>query len=82
MNKINAHKAHRKLKVYSSNDYQTQGEWKTHLSMEINFVSSKESDEIHRMHTKSDNIDILMGSETNDIVKELFKSLYKNIKKD
>ena len=27
------------------------------------------------MHTKSDNIDILMGSETNDIIKELFKSL-------
>ena len=50
--------------------------------MEINFVSSKESDEIHIMHTKSDNIDILMDSETNDIVKELFKSLYKNIKKD
>ena len=82
MNKINAHKAHWKLKIYSSNDYLTQGEWKTHLSMEINFVSSKESDEIHIMHTKSDNIDILMDSETNDIVKELFKSLYKNIKKD
>ena len=27
------------------------------------------------MHTKSDNIDILMRSETNDIIKELFKSL-------
>ena len=50
--------------------------------MEINFVSSKESDEIHIMRTKSENIDILMGSETNDIVKERFKSLYKNIKKD
>ena len=31
MNKINAHKAHGKLKVYSSDDYQSQGEWKTHL---------------------------------------------------
>ena len=35
--------------------------------MEINFVSAKDSDEIRTMHTKSDNIDILMGSETNDV---------------
>ena len=27
------------------------------------------------MHTKSDNIEIMMGSETDEIVKELFKSL-------
>ena len=32
--------------------------------MEINFVSFKDSDEIRTMHTKSDNIDILMGNET------------------
>ena len=43
--------------------------------MEVNFVSSKDSDEIRIMHTKSDNIDILMGSDTKDIIKELFKSL-------
>ena len=27
------------------------------------------------MHTKSDNIEIMMGSETNEITEELFKSL-------
>ena len=27
------------------------------------------------MHTKSDNIDILMGNETNDTIEELFNSL-------
>ena len=43
--------------------------------MEINFVSSKVSDEICITHTKSDNIDILISSETNEIVKELFKSI-------
>ena len=44
--------------------------------MTINFVSSKDdSDEIHTMHTKSDNIEIVMGSETNEIAEELFKSL-------
>ena len=43
--------------------------------MIINFVSSKDdSDEIHTKHTKSDNIEIMMGSETNEITEELFKS--------
>ena len=72
---INDHKVHRKLKVHTSNDYKTEEEWKIQLSMEINLVSSKDPDEIRIMHTKSDNIDIVMGSETNDVIKELFKSL-------
>ena len=37
--------------------------------------------EICTMHTKSDNIKIMMDSETNDIVKKLFKSLQKYQKK-
>ena len=53
----------------------TLGEWKIQLTMIINFVSSKDdSDEIHTKHTKSDNIEIMMGSETNEITEELFKS--------
>ena len=72
---ISNHKANRKLKVHSSNDYETEGEWKIQLSMKINFVSSKDSDEIHIMHTKNGDTDVLMGSETNDIVKEHFQSL-------
>ena len=44
--------------------------------MTINFVSSKDdSDKIRTMHTKSDNIEIMMSSETNEITEELFKSL-------
>ena len=50
--------------------------------MSINFISSKDSDEIRNMHTKSDNIEIMMGSETDDIIDELFESLLQNIKKD
>ena len=46
------------------------------LLMTINFVPSKDdSDEIRAMHTKSDNIYILMGNETDEIIKELFESL-------
>ena len=60
-------------KVHSSNDYETEGEWKIQLSMQINLVSSKDSDEICIVHAKSDNIDILMSSEMNE--EEFFKSL-------
>ena len=48
---INDHEAHGKLKGDSSNDYETEGEWKIQLSMETNFVSFKDSDEIRIMHT-------------------------------
>ena len=41
--------------------------------MAINFISSKNSDETHTMHTKSNNVEIMMGSETDEIIKELFK---------
>ena len=41
-----------------------------------NFISSKKySDETHTMHTKSDNIEIMMGSERDELIEELFKSL-------
>ena len=40
--------------------------------MSINLISSKDSDETCNMHTKSDNIEIMMGSETDDIIDEHF----------
>ena len=45
--------------------------------MRINFLSSKDLRETCAMQTKIDNIKIMMGSETNDIIEELFKSLLK-----
>ena len=72
---INDHKTPKNLRVHSSNEaigYKTQfGEWKIQLTMSINFISSKNSDETHNIHTKSDNIEIIMVSETNDIIEEL-----------
>ena len=44
--------------------------------MAVNFISSRENfEETRNMHTKSGNIEIMMGSETDEIIKELFKSL-------
>ena len=57
------------------NDYKSKGEWKIQLTAEINFTSLKpDSDETRIMHTKSYNMEIMTGSDTNDIIKELFKS--------
>ena len=46
--------------------------------MQINFISSKDSRETRTMHTKSRNIEIMMGSETNDIIEELSESFLQN----
>ena len=57
------------------NDYKSKGEWKIQLTTEINFTSLKpDSDETRIMHTKSDNTEIMIGSDTNEVNKELFKS--------
>ena len=76
---INDHKTPMDLKVQSRNeviDYETQlGEWKMPLTMRINFISSKDSEETCTMHTKSSNVEIMMDSETDDITDELFQSL-------
>ena len=49
--------------------------------MTINFISSKDFDDIRNMHTKSHNIEIMMGSKTNDIIKELFEFLLQKYQK-
>ena len=58
------------------------GEWKIQLTMPINFVSSLDPTEIRTMDSKSDNVEIKMGNETNDIIKKLFESFLKNYQKD
>ena len=58
------------------NDHKNQGEWKIQLSAEINFISSKpDSDETRIMHTKSNNIEITIGSDTDEVIENLFRSL-------
>ena len=42
--------------------------------MTITFIFSKDSDETRTMCAKSNNVEIMMGSETDEIFEELFKS--------
>ena len=81
---INDHKTQGKWRIHSGNkiiEHKTQSEWKIQLTMAISFVSSKDSDETSTMHAKSNNVEIMMSNETNEIIEELFKSFCKNIKK-
>ena len=56
------------------NDNKTQGEWKIHLTMAINFFSSKNSEETRTMYSKNNNIEIMMGNENNKTIEDLFYS--------
>ena len=50
--------------------------------MAINFFSSKDSEKIRTMHSKSDNIEILIGNETGEIIEDLFDSFLQRYQKD
>ena len=58
-------------------DYKSKGEWKTQLVMRMIFVSFIDKNETQVMHTKSDNVKIMNGTDTNDAIIELIKSFTK-----
>ena len=63
------------------NDHKTQNEWRIQLTMQINFISSKDSEETRTMHTKNHNIEIMESSETDEIIEKLFESLLQKLSK-
>ena len=74
---INNHKTHGLVRYHSGNKSwleETSSEWKIQLTIAINFTSSKDSDETRTIHTKSNNVETMIGSETNEIIKDLFES--------
>ena len=58
------------------NDHKNKGEWKIQLTAQINFISLRPgSDETRVMHTRSVNEEFMNGSDTDKIIKGLFRSL-------
>ena len=55
-------------------NHKVRSEWKIQLVMRIIFVSSLDANENCIMHTKSDSIEIMSGTETNETIIELFDS--------
>ena len=64
---INDHKTYGLVRYHSGNKTRVEentSEWKIQLTKAINFISSKDSDESRTMNTKSNNVETMMGSET------------------
>ena len=59
-------------------EYKLKGEWKAQLTIEVNFISLKPgSDKTRIMYTRSDNVEIMFGDDSDDIIEQLFESLLK-----
>ena len=63
------------------NDKKKSGEWKIQLIMTIIFIFSKNFNETRDMYNKSDNFEIMMGADTNEIIKNLFNSILQRYQK-
>ena len=56
------------------NNHKTHEEWKIQLTVRITFISSLNTIEVCIMNSKSDNIEIMVGIETDDIINKFLKS--------
>ena len=68
------------------NDHKTirneSNKWKIQINMSVNFISSKDTGETRTIYLWSDNEEIRSVNETDDIIKEPFKSFLNNYQKE
>ena len=57
------------------NNLKISDTWKIQLTIANNFISSIADDEERLMHSKNDNIEIMMNDEAYEVIKKLFVSL-------
>ena len=57
------------------NDKKKNGEWKIQLTMKINVISSRNFNERRDMYSTSDDFEIMMRGNTNEIIRNLFNSI-------
>ena len=58
------------------------GEWKIQLPMHVNCIYFKDTGETRTIHVWSDNAKIMVGNESDNIIKELFESFLDNYQKE
>ena len=72
---INNHKATMKLTDKVINNKSQLGEWKIQLIMLNNCISSKYFEKTRSIYSASVPVEIFMGSDTDDIIDELFTTI-------
>ena len=56
--------------------------WKIQINMHVNFISSRDTGETRIYYVWSDNVSIMQGSDTNDIIREIFRSFLHNYQEE
>ena len=76
--KLSVHQYLNKIRPYLHNlinDHRTIGRaWKIQINIHVNFISSRDTGEIRTIYTWSNNVSIMQGRDTNDIIKQVFES--------
>ena len=70
-----------KIETYLRNimiNLQNSDIWKIQLTIAINFISSRDTEEERVLHLSSDNIKFTSYSEVSYVIEKLFKSLFKD----
>ena len=57
------------------NDHKTSGEWKIQLAMLNRCISSKHFEETHSVYSPSENIEIFIASDTDEVIDILFDTM-------
>ena len=58
-------------------DYKSKGEWKIQITIRIIFISFIDRNKGQVMHTKSDNVEIMNGTDTSDVFNKFISSFTK-----
>ena len=69
LNKIRSYLKH------ITNNLKNSDTWKIQLTIAINFISSKDNDKEQVMHSKSDNIEIMINDKVYEFIEKPFESL-------
>ena len=59
----------------NNNSNNNRAEWKIQLTMQNSCISTKSFEETHTIYTKSEPVEIFMGSDTEDVIDKLFNTL-------
>ena len=64
-----------KIRLYLKdliNNLKKSNTWKTQLTIAINFISSRDNDEEHVIHSKSDSIEIMTNNRVDEVIEDTF----------